>query len=185
MARTILPPDFAGPQISCFLVSLFAKIFYHPEVASPKPHRHHPSPADPGVSPAGLTCRTGMWMPNTTLHLNSCRFAELWHFQGEQGSRVHHFALIKISLHLHRTWVSPKRRCKRKKDAFLSLPLKIPHAENSAPEKAEGKPSRPPSCSLSCCMHSTEAVASLSAVAGQPEADPASAPTAARGYTRR
>lgn len=122
MAWTFLPPGFAGPQTSCFLVNFFAKIFYRSEATFPKPHRHHPCLADPGVSPAGLTCRTGMWMPNTILPLNSCRFAALWHFQSEQGSRVHHVALIKISLHLHGTWVSPKRRRKQRKGTFPFSP---------------------------------------------------------------
>ena len=175
MAWTFLPPGVAGPQISCFLANFFAKIFSHSEAAFPKAHRHHPSPADPGVSPAGLTCRTGVGMPDAILPLNSCRFAALRHFRGEQGSRVRHFALIKINLHLHGTWVPPERRRKRSKGAFLPLLLKIPHLKSSAPEKGEGKPSRPPSCSLSCCVRSTEAV---SATAGQQGAEPG-APTAA------
>lgn len=163
-ARTFLSPGFAGPQISSSFFFFFWQGFSTtPKAALPKPRHHHPCPADAGVSPAGLTCRTRVWMPDTILHLNSCRFAALWHFQGEQGSRVHHFAVIKINLHLHGTWVPPKRRHKWRKGAFLPL-LEIPHLKNSAPKNGEGKPSRPPSCGLSCCMHLTEAV---SATGGQ------------------
>lgn len=162
-------PDISIPRLCRSPDFIFLFFFFWqgfsttPKAALPKPRHHHPCPADAGVSPAGLTCRTRVWMPDTILHLNSCRFAALWHFQGEQGSRVHHFAVIKINLHLHGTWVPPKRRHKWRKGAFLPL-LEIPHSKNSAPKNGEGKPSRPPSCGLSCCMHLTEAV---SATGGQ------------------
>lgn len=145
-----------------FLISLLIFLQRFTEAASLKPHRHHPSPADAGTSPAGLTYRTGVWMPDTILHLNSCRFVALWRFQGKRGSGVHHFALVKINLHLYGTWVFPKRRCKQRKGAFLSPPLKIPHAENSAPEKGAGSPPVPsPAASAVTCAQQRPSPACL------------------------
>lgn len=139
----------------------------------PTPHCHHPRQAEPAGS---LTRSTGERTPNTIRHLNSCRFAALWHFQGNGGCGVHHCTLSNVNIHLDGTRLSPQTRLKGRKGALLPplqfLMLTTRHL--NGPKAASCPHSRglshPRSRSLRCRVCSAEAA---SAVAGQRGADPA------------